>query len=135
MKAFETEVQIDRPVQDVWRELTDWERAGRWMPGVETMRRNGSTLTFRTRGKERTSTVAESVAGSSVTLESVQGGVTARYVYALAPSGEGTRASLSADVVTTGVTTLFGPLIRAAVKRTDSGQLARLREVVEGTRS
>ncbi|GAA1839871.1 hypothetical protein GCM10009836_18860 [Pseudonocardia ailaonensis] len=134
MKAFETAVQIDRPVPDVWRELTDWERGPRWMPGVEAVRRDGATLTFRARGKERTSRIAEVVAGSSVTLVSVQGGVTARYTYTLEPSGRGTRASLCADVVTTGVTTLFGPLIRVAVRRTDSVQPARLRTVVEGAR-
>ncbi|WP_181780993.1 SRPBCC family protein [Pseudonocardia pini] len=134
-KAFETEVLIDRPVSDVWRELTDWERGGRWLPGVDTLRREGATLTFHTRGKERTSTITEVVPGTALTLESVQGGVTARYVYRLEPEGEGTRAHLSADVATRGVTTLLGPVIRAAVRRTDSVQLQRLREVVEGAGS
>jgi carbon monoxide dehydrogenase subunit G len=134
-KAFETEVLIDRPVPDVWRELTDWEGGGRWLPGVDTMRCEGSTLTFHTRGKERTSTITDVVPGTALTLESVQGGVTARYVYRLEPAGQGTRARLHADVATRGVTTLLGPVIRAAVRRTDGVQLERLRQVVEGARS
>jgi uncharacterized protein YndB with AHSA1/START domain len=138
-KAFETEVLIDRPVPDVWRELTDWEGGGRWLPGVDAMRcdggtRPGATVTFRSRGKDRTSTISEVVPGTAVTLESVQGGVQARYAYRLEPAGQGTRAWLCADVVTRGVTTLLGPVIRAAVRRTDAVQLERLREVVEGAR-
>jgi hypothetical protein len=69
-----------------------------------------------------------------VTLHSVQGGVTARYVYRLEPDGPGTRAVLTADVETAGFPwVLLGPLVRLAVRRADVGQLGAFRAVVEGT--
>jgi carbon monoxide dehydrogenase subunit G len=123
MQAFESQVHIDRPVQAVWRELTDWV----WLP--EVVRHDGATVTFRARGREHTSTVSED--GTAVTLESVQGAVTARYTYRLDPAGDGTRATLAADVVTRGALSLFAPLIRTMIRRTDGTQLEHLREAAE----
>lgn len=137
-RAFETETTIDRPAGEVWRELTDWERAPRWMPGVASMRSDagaaeGATITFSSRGKTRTSTIAAVEPGRSITLHSVQGGVTARYAYRLDPDGQRTRAVLTADVETAGFPwVLLGPLVRTAVRRADAGQLDAFRAVVEG---
>jgi hypothetical protein len=125
MQAFESVVHIDRPVPDVWRALTGWV----WLP--EVVRHDGETVTFRARGKERTSTVSVVAPGTAVAVESVQGSVSARYTYRLAPAGDGTRAQLSADLVTRGAASLFAPLLRTAVRRTDGSQLERLREVAE----
>ena len=136
-RAVETETTIDRPVAEVWRELTDWERAPRWMPGVGSMSSDagtavGATLSFASRGKVRTSTIAAVEPERSVTLHSVQGGVTARYVYRLEPVGERTRAVLTADVATAGFPwVVLGPLVRMAVRRADAGQLGAFRAVVE----
>lgn len=139
-RAFETETVIDRPVAEVWHELTDWEDAPRWMSGVDAMTSDagttvGATITFRTRGKVRTSTISAVEPGRSVTLDSVQGGVTARYRYRLEPSGDRTTARLTADVAATGLWALLGPVIRAAIRRTDAGQLDALRGVLEGQRT
>lgn len=125
MKAFESQVHIDRPVPDVWRELTGWV----WLP--EVVRHDGATVTFRARGRERTSAVTEVTPGTAVTVESVQGAVTARYAYRLEPVGEGTRVSLVADVVTRRSAGLLGPLVRAVIRHTDRTQLEKLREVAE----
>lgn len=136
-RAFEVETTIDRPVDQVWRELTDWERAPRWMPGVQAMRSDagtavGATISFESRGKTRTSAITAVEPERSVTLDSVQGGVTARYVYRLEPSGERTRAVLTADVDAAGFPwAVFGPLIRVAVRRADAGQLESFRTVLE----
>jgi carbon monoxide dehydrogenase subunit G len=137
-RAFEATTTIDRPVGEVWRELTDWERAPRWMPGVSSMSSDagtavGATISFASRGKVRSSTIAAVEPERSVTLHSVQGGVTARYAYRLEPDGRRTRAVLTADVETAGFPwVLLGPLIRTAVRRSDAGQLGALRVVVEG---
>lgn len=136
-RAFEVETTIDRPVGRVWRELTDWERAPRWMPGVQAIRSDagtavGATISFTSRRKVRTGAITAVEPERSVTLDSVQGGVTARYVYRLEPAGDRTRAVLTADVDATGFPwALLGPLIRAAVRRADAGQLGALRAVVE----
>ncbi|MHA6785661.1 SRPBCC family protein [Pseudonocardia saturnea] len=136
-RAFEVETTIDRPVGQVWRELTDWDRAPRWMPGVQAMHCDagtavGATICFESRGRTRTSAITAVEPERSVTLDSVQGGVTARYVYRLEPAGERTRAVLTADVDAAGFPwALLGPLIRTAVRRADAGQLGAFREVVE----
>ncbi len=135
-RAFEVETTIDRPVGQVWRELTDWERGPRWMSGVREMRSDsgtavGATISFESRGRTRTSAITAVEPERSVTLDSVQGRVTARYVYRLEPDGERTRAVLTADVDAAGPWALLGPLIRTAVRRANAGQLDSLRTAVE----
>lgn len=112
-RAFEVDTVIDRPVEQVWRELTDWEHAPRWMPGIDTMASDagttvGATITFGTRGKVRTSTITVVEPERSLTLDSVQGGVTARYTYRLEPSGDRTTTRLTADVAAAGLWALLG---------------------------
>ena len=126
-RAFAAVREIDRPVEEVWARLTDWERAAGWL-GVDTIRADGATavgttLRFTARGKERTSEIAALDPVRSVTLRSRQGGVTADYTYGVEPSGAGSRVTLVADVATRGAWALAEPMIRAAIRRTDRGQL------------
>jgi uncharacterized protein YndB with AHSA1/START domain len=133
--AFTATRTIDRPPDRVWASLIDWDRAAGWL-GVDTIRADGptavgTTLRFTARGKERISEITAVEPGRSVTLRSRQGGVTADYTYGVEPSGPGTRVTLVADVVTRGAWALAGPMIRAAIRRTDAGQLDALeRELV-----
>ena len=142
------ETTIDRPVDTVWARLIDWDSAAQWMPGVDALSAHGrtaagTTLVFTTRGKERTGQIAALDPGRSITLRSIQGGVTAdyvytcarhgegtrvslvtaHYVYACAQHGESTRVSLVADCRIAGPVRLLGPVIRSAIRRADSGQL------------
>jgi len=138
-RAFETDTVIDRPVGEVWRELTDWDNAPRWMAGIEQMSSDagttvGATITFRTRGRTRTGTISAVDPERALTLDSVQGGVTARYTYRLEQRGSATAARLTADVAAKGALALLAPVIRAAIRRTDSGQLDALRGLLEGER-
>jgi len=128
--ALNTETTIDRPVEHVWAQLVDWGTAARWMPGVDALRAEGPTavgtrLVFTARGKERACRIVALEPGRLITLRSVQGGVTADYVYHCEPQGAaGTRVTLVADVRTAGAVRLFGPVIRSAIRRADGGQLA-----------
>ncbi|MBM7789488.1 SRPBCC family protein [Tenggerimyces flavus] len=136
-RLFQVDTVIDRPVAEVWTELTAWDRAPRWMNGVDTMRVDGTTVTYEARGKTIQAEITAIEPGRSVTIVNKQGGVTAQYVYKLSQEGERTRATLTADLQISGFpTVLLGPVIRTAIKRTDSGQLQNLREVLEraGTR-
>lgn len=130
VQAFTRTRLVGHPVERVWEQLTDWERAAGWL-GVDSISADGpvhegTALRFVARGKERTSEIAALEPGRSVTLRSRQGGVTADYTYAVAPDGESTRVSLVADVVTRGLWTLAAPAIRAAIRRADGGQLDAL---------
>jgi uncharacterized protein YndB with AHSA1/START domain len=130
VQAFTATREIGRPVDEVWRHLTDWDRAAGWL-GVDSIRADGpldvgTTLRFVTRGKERTSEIAALDPRRSITLRSRQGGVTADYTYVLRPAGAGSRVSLDVDVATRGLWSLAAPPIRAAIRRTDAGQLDAL---------
>ena len=129
-QAFTVSRELDRPADTVWQQLTDWDRAAEWL-GVDSIRAEGPTavgtgLVFQARGKERRSEIVAVDPGRSVTLRSRQGGVTADYTYGVVPAGSGSRATLTADVRTSGLWTVLGPVIRAAIRKEDSGQLEAL---------
>jgi hypothetical protein len=93
---------------------------------------SGTRVVFTVRGRERTSEIVAVDPGRSVTLRSVQGGVTADYTYTCAPDGRGTRVTLVATCRISGRTRLLGPVVRTAIRRADSGQLeAFAREVAD----
>ena len=127
-EVFTAETTIDGPVDAVWARLVDWDTAARWMSGVDELRAQGptaagTTLVFTTRGKQRTGQIVALDPGRSVTLRSIQGGVTADYVYTCVQHDKGTRVSLVADCSITGPVRLLGPVIRYAIRRADGGQL------------
>ena len=126
--AFTSATTIGQPVGLVWDRLVDWSSAAHWMPGVEALRAEGplaagTTLIFTARGKERRGSIAAVEPGRSITLRSVQGGVTADYAYECVEQDGGTRVSLVADCTMTGPMRLLGPLIKSAIRRADGGQL------------
>jgi uncharacterized protein YndB with AHSA1/START domain len=133
-QAFVAVRELDGPAEEVWAQLTDWDRAAGWL-GVDSIRATGPTavgteLVFLTRGKQRRSEIVALEPGRSVTLRSRQGGVTADYTYTVDPAGSGSRATLTADVRTSGLWVLLGPVIRSAIRKEDSGQLEALARVI-----
>jgi uncharacterized protein YndB with AHSA1/START domain len=131
-EAFTRSRHVDHPTDDVWRELTAWDRAAGWL-GVDGLVADGPTavgtrLTFRTRGKEHVSVITDVDPGRSMTLRSVQGGVTADYTYTVTPDGAGSRVTLTADVGTRGPWRLLAPVVRTAMRRTDGDQLGALHQ-------
>ncbi len=130
-ESFTVTARIDRPVDEVWAVLTDWDRAERWMDGIDDMRADGDHITYRARGRARTSTIVEHDPGRRVVLRSVVGGVTADYAYEVTDDGDGTMATLTARCTTTGGWAVLGPLIRRGMRRADRGQLDDLKALIE----
>ena len=136
--AFSVEEIIGQPVPHVWAALTDWPNAHRWMPGIDKITADGQTaegtrLTFRARGKDRSSTIVRCVAGQSIVLRSVQGGVTADYTYEVHEHGDGSsRVTLAADCQSTGVLwRAMSPLLRIAIRASDGKQIRLLKAMIE----
>ncbi|MGY1617930.1 SRPBCC family protein [Geodermatophilus sp. SYSU D00691] len=132
--AFTASRTLDVPADRVWHQLTDWPAAAGWL-GVDAIRAEGPTavgtaLTFTARGRERRSEIVALDPGRSLTLRSVQGGVTADYRYSVEPADGGSRLELVADVGTRGPWGLLAPVIRAAIRRQDAGQLDALARAV-----
>ena len=122
----------------VWKALTNWDNAHRWMPGIDGMKAEGETvtgtkLTFRARGAERSSTIIHCDVGRSIVLRSIQGGVTADYTYEVHEIDEGSaRVTLVADCQITGIWwRVMSPLLRLAIRFSDGKQLRLLKGVVE----
>jgi hypothetical protein len=118
----------------VWAALTDWDDAAGWLKVdrivAEGPTAMGTRLVFTARGRDRSSEITELDPGRSITLRSVQGGVTADYRYTVEPDGDATRLTLVADVATRGPWRLLAPVIRTAIRRTDAGQLDALAGVL-----
>ena len=130
---------IDRSPGEVWEVLTDWPGGVRWMNGIESMSIEGETVEgahvrFHTRGQDRDSVITHCDPGRSITLRSQQGGVTADYTYSIEALGaSSSRVSLEAECHFSGLLfRLLGPLIGFAIRRTDGGQIAALKRVIEG---
>lgn len=137
--AFTARTTIDQPADQVWDTLVDWDSAQHWMRDVEWLKADGTTqvgtrLTFRSRGKDRPSTIADLEPGRAILLRSQQGGVTADYHYRLHSIDESTtRVELTAACATRGAWSLVGPLLRAAMRRADRSQLDDLKRHIETT--
>ena len=138
-RTLSVEEEIKRPAVEVWEGLTDWDNASSWMPGIEGMAADGetttgTTLTFRARGGERSSTIIHCDSGTSIVLRSVQGGVTADYRYEVHDiDGRSTRVTLVADCQVTGLWwRIVSPLLRIAIRSTDGKQLRLLKAMIEG---
>lgn len=136
--AFTAEATIAQPTANVWRALTDWQTAHRWMSGVDHIEAHGdtdvgTTLTVRARGKDRPATIIACEPERSLVLRSVQGGVRADYRYELtALDAERTSVSLVADCQTTGVAwRALAPLLRLAMRSADGQQLQLLKRELE----
>lgn len=129
--AFTTSATIERPAAEVWARLTDWPAAPRWMPGVDSVRVSGSELTFRARGRDRTGRFEVVEPGRTVVVHSALGGVTAAYTYTCEPDGSRTKVTLTADCRAEGAWRPFAGLLRAAIRRADSGQVTALKQTIE----
>ena len=89
-KGFSVKETIDQPKAVVWDFLTDFNKADKWMTGVDQMKqisdgpiKTGTRLSFVARGKERETRVTALDSGKMIALTSTQGGVTATYTYSL----------------------------------------------------
>ena len=138
-QTFAVEEAIQRPAPQVWEALTDWTNAHKWMPGIDGITAEGetaegTTLTFRARGADRSSTIVHCDAGRSIALRSVQGGVTADYRYEVHELDEqSARVTLVADCQITGLWwSVMSPLLRLAIRFSDGKQLRLLKAMVEG---
>jgi len=134
--AFTASEQVYVPPARVWALLTDWAAAPAWMPGVNEMHAEGplavgQSISFRSQGHDRSSTVTGLDVGRSITITSSQGDVRADYRYELDGEAGATRLTLTADVVVSEELAALAEQIRRAIAEADSGQLARFKQFAE----
>ena len=93
----------------------------------------GTKLTFRARGANRSSSIIHCDVGRSLVLRSVQGGVTADYKYEVHELDElSTRITLVTNCQINGIWwNVVSPLLRIAIRFSDGKQLRLLKAMVE----
>lgn len=132
---------IPRTPKDVWRIVTDWTIAEYWL-GVNKLRPLhpkerigvGSKLTYDVRGAPQLMTVTAWKPRQELGLESMQGGIAARYLYTFSKSEDGTRVQLEARCsADKGLWKLLAPVADWMMARSDRNQLTALGKLVEAT--
>ena len=136
-KGFSVKETIDQPKAVVWDFLTDFNKADKWMTGVDQMKqisdgpiKTGTRLSFVARGKERETRVTALDSGKMIALTSTQGGVTATYTYSLESENNRTLIKLDAVCEATGFWKLLHPVIVIAMKKSDSSHLVKLKNAI-----
>ncbi len=91
----------------------------------------GTVFRFNARGKDRHTMISRFEEGSLMCLTSVQGSVTANYVYRVVPHGEGCAILLDVQCKLNGWLNLFGPILSLLMRMVDGGHPQRIKAAVE----
>lgn len=145
MPTFETSVDIDRPVPEVFAFLANTSNAPRWYDAVVT----ATKLTPGAIGNGTRHQLVRSLPGgpveneveitdyhpmSQLTLSSMSGPTPFRYVFTLEQTPGGTRLALSGDITAEGLhgpAAVLGPIASIAFKRGMTHNLTTLKRLLE----
>ena len=142
MTAITQSVTVDRPVDEVWAFISNFENTTRWSRGVLEARQTsdgplgaGSTLqtVVKAFGRRRTADylVTEYEPGHAFAFEVTSGPMTSRARYSVEPAGAGTRLTASGEAEVTGLYRLLAPLLVRTVERHSQDDLANLKRILE----
>lgn len=143
-RSFQAAIEVRRSPDEVWRAISDFSRAGAWMPGIARMaplddtpmasgKRYECAFAAAGRGKSTIVTLAEwQPVERRFALSSAQSGMHMLYRYSLAPSGENTTVTLDASCeARSPIMRLFHPIIAFLMAKHDSRQMPLLKAMVE----
>jgi uncharacterized protein YndB with AHSA1/START domain len=145
MIAFETDVRIDRPIDNVFAYVSDPLNFPRWNSAVQTVRKtsvaeNGVASTYlmeRELPSGRAVNELEVVASESpreFAIRATAGPTPFLYRYRFAAENGVTIMKLDAQVELPGAAALLPQLARRAVKRGVDDNLATLKQILEAAR-
>ncbi|MDQ0484061.1 SRPBCC family protein [Guptibacillus hwajinpoensis] len=136
-QIFTETVTINAPLEEVWNYFINLEEnAPNWMKGIQAMGKEttgeihqGTNYLFHARGKRHSSTVTEFVPKAKVTLTSVQGNFQADYTYSFSSENtDHTKLTLNASCDARGMSMVFSPVIKMAIKKSDRDQVNLFKE-------
>jgi carbon monoxide dehydrogenase subunit G len=143
MASFENTVIIQRPVEDVFAFLADFENVPKWNYAiVETRKVSPGPVGVGTTYRQTRSVPSRSEESFTVTVLEparrleVQGQIgpfKARISYLLEPAGSGTRLRNAVDLGSSGLLSLVGPLVTARVKKAVAANLHTLKQLLDGS--
>ncbi len=137
-----TEIVVARPTEDVAAYLVDAERAPEWYANIVRVQpltpppyAVGSRMAFEARFLGRTLVYTYEVTAldpeRGLTMSTSEGPFPMTTVYAWEPAGDGTRVTLRNHGEPSGFGAVAAPVMRAAMRRANRADLARLKAVLE----
>jgi carbon monoxide dehydrogenase subunit G len=144
MSTLTQSVMVNRPVEEVWDFIGNFENTTRWSRGVLEARQTsdgplgvGSTLqaVVKAFGRRRTADylVTEYEPNHGFAFEVTSGPMTSRARYSVEPAEAGTRLTASGEAEPTGLYKLLAPLLVRTVKRHSEADLANLKRLLEAS--
>jgi carbon monoxide dehydrogenase subunit G len=144
MPTITQSVTVNRPVEEVWDFISNFENTTRWSRGVLQARqtsdgplRVGSTLetVVKAFGRRRTAAyvVTEYEPNRAFAFEVTSGPMTSRARYSVEPVGAGTRLTASGEAEVTGLFRLLAPLLIRTVERHSQDDLANAKRILEAS--
>ena len=144
MTTITQSVTIDRPVEQVWDVIADFELTTRWSRGVLEARQTsdghlgiGSTLqtVVKAFGRRRTADylVTEYEPNHAFAFEVTSGTMTSPARFLVEPAGAGTRLTASGEAEATGLYKLLAPILVRTLKRHSQDDLANVKRILEAS--
>jgi carbon monoxide dehydrogenase subunit G len=144
MTTITQSVTVNRPVDEVWNFISNFENTPRWSQGVLEARQTsdgplgvGSTLQMVVKafGRRRTADylVTEYEPNHGFAFEVTSGPMTSRARYSVEPAGAGTRLTASGEAEATGLYKLLAPLLVRTVRRHSEADLAKMKRILEAS--
>lgn len=139
---IESSITINRPAEDVWEYVVDFEKGKMWNPATVDMRltsepplQKGSTYVWvgqwLGRQMESNCEVTEWEPGRRFSYKIVSGPFPGSASTALKPDGGGTRVTISSEGEMGGFFKLAEPVVARMSKRQLEGMLANLKDLME----
>jgi len=143
METFENTVTIERPVEDVFAFLADFQNVPRWNYAIgHTTKTSPGPVGVGTTYRQARSIPTRSQEGFEVTVfdpthrlaaEGEIGPFQARVAYLLEPVGDATRLTNAMELKpSSGVSRLLAPLAASRVKAAVAENLGKLKQILEG---
>ena len=144
MTRITQSVTVNRPVEEVWDFISNFENTTRWSRGVLEARQTspgplgvGSTLrtVVKAFGRRRTADylVTEYEPNRAFAFEVTSGPMASRARYSVEPAGAGTRLTASGQAEATGLYKLLAPLLVRTLERHSQDDLAAVKRILEAS--
>lgn len=140
MASFDNSVIIQRPVEEVFAFLADFENVPKWNYAiVETTKISPGPVRVGTAYRQTRSVPTESEErfevtafepGSRLAIQGQIGPFRARISYLLEPTGAGTRVRNSVDLGSSGLSAIAAPLAASHIKRAVATNLHTLKQLL-----
>jgi ligand-binding SRPBCC domain-containing protein len=144
MTTMTQSLTVNRPVEEVWNFISNFENTTRWSRNVLEARQTsdgplgiGSTLqtVVKAFGRRRTADylVTEYEPNYAFAFTVTSGPMTSRARYSVEPAGAGTRLTASGEAETAGLYKLLAPILLRTLKRHSQEDLANLKRLLEAS--